>query len=70
LDKLIVVSGGITAALGIGFLIVHSMYPMFSDAYVSGGIGGIIIGSAMMMWGRRLGIKKDTVHGNASRTPI
>jgi C4-dicarboxylate transporter len=59
LDKLVVVSGCITAALGIGFLVVHSMYPMLSDAYVSGGAGGIIIGAGMIMWGRRLGIKKD-----------
>jgi hypothetical protein len=59
LDKLVFVSGGITAALGIGFLVVHSMYPMLSDAYVSGGIGGIIIGAGMIIWGRRLGIKKD-----------
>ena len=70
MDKLIVVSGGITASLGIGFLIVHSMYPWFSDAYVSGGIGGIIIGSAMMICGRRLGVKKDMEHRNANRTPI
>jgi hypothetical protein len=59
LDKLVVVSGGITAALGSGFLVVHSMYPMLSDAYVSGGIGGVIIGIGMMIWGRKLGIKKD-----------
>jgi hypothetical protein len=59
LDKLVVASGAITAALGTGFLIVHSMYPMLSDAYVSGGIGGIIIGVGMMIWGRNLGIKKD-----------
>jgi hypothetical protein len=59
LDKLVVVSGGITAALGIGFLVVHSAYPMLSSAYVSGGIGGVIIGAAMMIWGKRLGIKKD-----------
>lgn len=59
MDKLIFVSGGITAALGIGFLVVHSMYPMLSDAYVSGGIGGIIIGGAMLVWGKRLGVKKD-----------
>ena len=53
------ISGGITAALGIGFIVVHSMYPMLSDAYVSGGIGGIIIGVGMMIWGKRLGIRKD-----------
>jgi hypothetical protein len=58
LDKLIFVSGGITAALGIGFLVVHSMYPMLSHAYVSGGIGGVIIGVGMMIWGKRLGVKK------------
>jgi hypothetical protein len=59
LDKLVVVSGGITAALGLGFLVVHSIYPMLSDAYVSGGIGGVIIGTGMIIWGRKLGIKKD-----------
>ena len=59
MDKLVVVSGAITATLGIGFLIVHSMYPMLSDAYVSGGIGGIIIGTGMTIWGKRLGTKKD-----------
>ena len=59
MDKLVVVSGGITAALSVGFLVVHSMYPMLSDAYVSGGIGGVIIGVSMMIWGKRLGIKKD-----------
>lgn len=59
MDKLIFVSGGITAALGIGFLVVHSMYPILSHAYVSGGIGGIIIGGAMLVWGKRLGVKKD-----------
>ena len=59
MDKLVVVSGGITAALGIGFLVVHSMYPMLSDAYVSGGIGGVIIGVGMMIVGKRFGIKKD-----------
>lgn len=59
MDKLVVVSGGITAALGVGFLAVHSMYHMLSDAYISGGMGGIIIGVGMMIWGKRLGIKKD-----------
>lgn len=59
MDRLVVVSGGITAALGVGFLVVHSIYPMLSDAYVSGGIGGVIIGIGMMIWGKRLGIKKD-----------
>ena len=59
MDKLVVVSGCITAALGIGFLVVHSLYPMLSNAYVSGGAGAIVIGAGMIMWGRRLGIKKD-----------
>jgi hypothetical protein len=35
------------------------MYPILSDAYVSGGIGGVIIGVGMMIWGKKLGIKKD-----------
>ncbi len=59
MDKIVVVSGVITAALGVGFLIVHSMYPTLSDAYVSGGIGGVIIGVGMMILGKRFGIKKD-----------
>jgi len=59
LDKLVVVAGGVTAALGIGFLVVHSMYLMLSDAYVSGGIGGVIIGTGMIIWGKRLGNRKD-----------
>ena len=62
MDKLVIISGVITAALGIGFLVVHSIYPMLSDAYVSGGIGGAIIGAGMIIWGRSLGIKKDVEH--------
>ncbi|TRZ78784.1 MAG: hypothetical protein D4R90_05560 [Nitrosopumilales archaeon] len=59
MDKLVVVSGGITMALGLGFLVVHSLHPMLNDAYVSVGIGGIIIGMGIIIWSRRLGIKKD-----------
>ena len=59
MDRLIVVSGGITAALGIGFIVAHVMNPFLSSAYISGGVGGIIIGIGMIIWGKRLGSKKD-----------
>lgn len=59
MDRLVVISGCITVALGIGFLVTHAMYPYLSPAYTSGGIGGIIIGASMIIWGRRLGAKKD-----------
>lgn len=62
MDKLVVVSGGITATLGTGFIVAHSLYPMLSDAYITGGIGGIIIGVGMAMWGKRLGVKKNMEH--------
>jgi C4-dicarboxylate transporter len=54
-----VISGCITAAVGIGFLVVHTLYPMLSSAYISGGIGGIVIGVGMIILGRRLETKKD-----------
>ncbi len=59
MDKLVIVAGGITAALGIGFIVAHLTYPVLSDAYMSGGISAIGIGSAMMVWGRKLGQKRD-----------
>lgn len=59
MDRLVVVSGGITAALGVGFLVTHALFPMLSSAYISGGAGGIVIGVGMIIWGRRLGSKKD-----------
>ena len=59
MDRLIVVSGGITAALGIGFIVSHVMNPFLSSAFMSGGVGGIIIGTGMIIWGKRLGTKKD-----------
>lgn len=59
MDRLIVVSGGITAALGIGFIVAHVMNPFLSSAFISGGVGGIVIGIGMIIWGKRLGSKKD-----------
>lgn len=59
MDRLIVVSGGITAALGIGFIVAHVMNPFLSSAFISGGVGGIVIGIGMIIWGKRLGTKKD-----------
>ena len=56
---MIFVSGGITAALGVGFIVAHVMNPFLSSAYVSGGVGGITIGVGMIIWGKRLEAKKD-----------
>lgn len=58
MDKLIFIAGAITAALGIGFLITHFIYPFLSDAYVSGGVGGVVIGAGMMVFGYKVGNKK------------
>ena len=59
MDRLVVTSGCITTALGLGFLVTHAMYPFLSSAYTSGGVGAITIGAGMIIWGRRLGTKKD-----------
>jgi ABC-type uncharacterized transport system permease subunit len=53
------VSGGIIAALGVGFLVTHAMNPFLSSAYISEGSGGVVIGVGMIILGRRLGSKKD-----------
>ncbi len=58
MDKLVVVAGGITAALGIGFLVAHLINPFLSSAFVSGGVGGIVIGIGMIVWGKRLSENK------------
>jgi hypothetical protein len=32
---------------------------MLSGGYISGGLGGVIVGAGMIIWGKRLGIKMD-----------
>ena len=56
---MIFVSGGITAALGVGFIVAHVLNPFLSSAYLSGRVGGIVIGVGMIIWGKRLEAKKD-----------
>ncbi len=58
MDKMIFIAGGITAAVGIGFLITHALYPALSPAYDSGGVAGMVVGVGMMIWGKRLDTKK------------
>lgn len=46
--KLIILTGIICLALGIGFVVVHQMAPSLSDAYLSGGVSSVGIGSMIL----------------------
>ncbi len=60
MDKLLViVSGAFIAAVGIGFLAAHEMYPYLNSAYVSAGFCDIIMGTGMVIWGKKLDAKKS-----------
>jgi hypothetical protein len=59
LDKLVVASGIASIGLGVGFIITKQVFPMLSYAYTEGGIGAVVLGIGMIIWGRRLGAKKD-----------
>ncbi len=52
------VSGDITAALGVGFLVAHAINPFLSSASYQEDQDGIVIGVCMITWGRRRGSKK------------
>ncbi len=59
MDKLVLVSGGITVAVGVGFIVVHAVDPYLSSAYVSGGIGALVIGTVMTILGKKISTKKN-----------
>jgi hypothetical protein len=59
LDKLVLVSGGITVAVGVGFIVAHAVDPYLSSAYVSGGIGALVIGTVMTILGKKISTKKN-----------
>lgn len=59
MDKLVLVSGGITVAVGVGFIVAHVVDPYLSSAYVSGGIGALVIGTVMTILGKKISTKKN-----------
>jgi len=68
MEKFVFTMGSLLAALGIGFLTAHIIYPQLNGAFTSGGYLWMIIGGATM--GLGLHFKRKEVFIQNQGSPI